>query len=196
MADEPASASGRNPAFEKSEPISAPPNKQKQAGWDGAQSGPREQAGAHRAISAAQSIFPRHALCDGGGYDRRRLCRFGWAARRRTPGLETCSPNARCWPRPVRKPQAWRGRYTCLFGGTGRGTPAGAAIPELVSGRRRWRFVARLAGKCPRIGKFHNAILHPHAQNLVPRHSGTRISVLPSFTGPLVRTLPRRPCTE
>ena len=58
------------------------------------------------------------------------------------------------------------------------------------SGPRRWRFVARLAGKCPRIGKFHNTIPHPHAQ-----HSGARISVLTSFTGWLVRTLPLRPCT-
>jgi hypothetical protein len=31
------------------------------------------------------------------------------------------------------------------------------------SGRRFWRFVARLAGKCPRIGKFHNTIPHRHA---------------------------------
>jgi hypothetical protein len=31
------------------------------------------------------------------------------------------------------------------------------------SGRRRWHFVARLAGKCPRIGKFHNTIPHKHA---------------------------------
>ena len=30
------------------------------------------------------------------------------------------------------------------------------------SGRRRWRLVARPAGKYPRIGKFHNTILHPH----------------------------------
>jgi hypothetical protein len=29
------------------------------------------------------------------------------------------------------------------------------------SGRRRWRFAARLAGKCPRIVKFHSTILHP-----------------------------------
>jgi hypothetical protein len=33
---------------------------------------------------------------------------------------------------------------------------------------RRWRFVARLAGKYPRMAEFQNAILHPHAQNLVP----------------------------
>ena len=41
------------------------------------------------------------------------------------------------------------------------------------SGRRRWRFAARLAGKCPRMVKVHNTILHPHAQNLVPQCSGT-----------------------
>ncbi len=63
------------------------------------------------------------------------------------------------------------------------------------SGRRRWRFVARLAAKCPRIDKFHNTIPHPLAQNLVPQHSGTRISVLTSFTGELVQVLPLRPCT-
>ncbi len=60
------------------------------------------------------------------------------------------------------------------------------------SGRRRWRFVARLAGKYPRMVEFHDTILHPHAQNLVPRHSGTRISVLPSCSRKLVRTLPLR----
>ena len=42
------------------------------------------------------------------------------------------------------------------------------------SGRRRWR----LAGECPRIGKFHNTTLHPQ-----PQHSGARLSVLTSFTG-------------
>ena len=46
------------------------------------------------------------------------------------------------------------------------------------SGPRRWRFVARLAGKCQRIGKFHNTIPHPQ-----PQHSGARLSVLTSFTG-------------
>ena len=63
------------------------------------------------------------------------------------------------------------------------------------SGRRRWRFVARLAGKCPRIVEFHNTILHPHSQNRVPQHSGTRISVPLLFTRKLVRTLPLRPRT-
>jgi hypothetical protein len=63
------------------------------------------------------------------------------------------------------------------------------------SGRRRWRSVARLAGKYPRMVEFHDTILHPHAQALVPQHSGTRISVLPFFAWKLVRTLPLRPRT-
>ena len=60
------------------------------------------------------------------------------------------------------------------------------------SGRRRWRFAERLAGQCPRIVKFHNTIPHPHAQNFVPQHSGTRLFVVPVLTGKLARGLPAR----
>jgi hypothetical protein len=60
------------------------------------------------------------------------------------------------------------------------------------SGRRRWRFAERLAGQCPRIVEFHDAIPHPYAQNLVPQHSSTRLFALPVLTGKLARGLPAR----
>jgi hypothetical protein len=50
---------------------------------------------------------------------------------------------------------------------------------EAAAPRQRWRFVARPAGNCPRMVEFHDTIPHPHAQNHVPRHSGTRIFVRP-----------------
>jgi hypothetical protein len=40
------------------------------------------------------------------------------------------------------------------------------------SQRRRWRFVARLTGKCPRISKFHNT--HPTAARAKPRAATLR----------------------
>jgi hypothetical protein len=60
------------------------------------------------------------------------------------------------------------------------------------TGRRRWRFAERLAGQCPRIVELHDIIPHPHAQNLVPQHSGTRLFVVPVLTGKLARGLPAR----
>ena len=62
------------------------------------------------------------------------------------------------------------------------------------SGRRRWRFAARLARQYPRKVEFHDTILHPHAQNRVPQCSGTCLFVLPSLTEKLARSLPLRPC--
>ena len=142
-------------------------------------------------MSAAQCIFPRRALCDGGGCavlaGRRGVERLdGMFAKRErlaASGAEDCKHGA-------------EDALACLEDALAGLAEQGAARRQArqyrgsFSGRRRWRFVARLAGKCPRIGKFHNAILHPHAQNLVPRHSGTRISVLPLLTSKLVRTLP------
>ncbi len=90
------------------------------------------------------------------------------------------------------RPQAWRGRCTCLLAEQCAARRQARQYRGSFSGRRRWRFVARLAGKYPRMVEFHNTILHPHAQNLVPQHSGTRISVLPSCSRKLVRTLPLR----
>ena len=80
-----------------------------------------------------------------------------------------------------------------LFGGTVRGTLAGAAIPGSVFRAAALAFRRAPAGECPRMVEFHNAILHPRSQNLVPRHSGTRISILPLFIWNLVRTLPVHP---
>jgi hypothetical protein len=63
------------------------------------------------------------------------------------------------------------------------------------SGRRRWQFAARPPGKCPRIGKFHNAIQHSHGLAPAPQHSGARLSVLTSFARLLARALRLRPGT-
>ena len=106
---------------------------------------------------------------------RRRLCR--WAARRETAGPRTCSPNARCRRRPARKPASmarklhvpvWRNRARQYRG--------------RLSGRRRWRSVARLAGQSPRMVEFHNTILHP--QLAKPRAATPRYA---HFCSPIAR---------
>ena len=87
-----------------------------------------------------------------------------------------------------RKPGA-QDALACLENARARLAEKGAARRQArqcrgrFSGRRRWRFAARPAGKCPRIGKFHDTIPHPHAQAPAPQHSGARLSVLTSFTG-------------
>ena len=101
---------------------------------------------------------------------------FGWAAQCGTPGPGTCSPNARCWRRPVRKTASMARKMRLPVWQNMARQYRGS-----LSGRRRWRFAARLAGKCPRIGKFHNTTIHPHAAKpraATFRHTHLRSSIL------------------
>ena len=105
---------------------------QKQAGWgEAAQSGPRQQAGARRAIGAAR--YFQGVLCameagmTGGG-----CAVLAWRRGGRRPGQGHVRQTQDAGGVRCGRPQAWRGRCACLFGGTVPGTPAGAAIPGFV----------------------------------------------------------------
>ena len=187
---------GRNPPFKKSEPISEAPQQAETSrlGRGGPIRPPQASRRAPCDRRCPIHIFPRHALCDGGGYDSRRPCRFGWAARRGTPGPRTCSPNARCWRRPVRKTASmarkmrlpWRtsARHAGRRGNTGVRFPGGGAGVS----SRGWPANVHAWSK-------FITLSYIRTRKTSCRNAPARaIFVLPPSPEKLVRSLPLRPC--
>jgi hypothetical protein len=180
---------GRNSPFEKSEPICEAPNKQKQGGCgDVAQSGPRKQAGAHCAIGAAQYILQDMLCAIAAGMTAGGCAVLAGqrAVERGTQGhVRQSQPAVRCGRR-----QAWRARCACPFGGTMPGTPAGAVIPASVFRAAALAFRRAACRPMSTHGRISSHYPTSAPATLVPRHSGTRLFVLPSFARKLVWALP------